>query len=140
MCYSPAGASGPAPRMQSGQRQANSTINEVENAKSDFEKTIELNPEFAHAYYSRGLCNFDLDEVDAGVRDFETAGKLKFDFSELQTLYKKLGAYQGPVDGTFNTEFRTVVWHLGDRRSFRSKLVRFWWRLRYIFFSGWRYV
>lgn len=108
----------------------------MDNAISDFGNAIELNHEFAHAYYRRGLCNFDLDDVDAGVRDFESAGKLKFDFSELQTRYQKFGAYQGPVDGKFNTEFRTVVSHLSDRNSFRSKLVRFWWRLRYTFFPG----
>ena len=42
----------------------------------DFGKAIELNPEFAEAYYNRGLTHIFLGQTKAGLADLSKAGEL----------------------------------------------------------------
>ena len=49
---------------------------DVERAKQDYTKAIELNPLFAESYFNRGLLYYSEGKVKEGTRDLSRAGEL----------------------------------------------------------------
>ena len=45
-------------------------------AINDFSKAIELEPDFAEAYFNRGLTRIFLDDMEGGSLDLSKAGEL----------------------------------------------------------------
>ena len=44
----------------------------------DYNKAIEINPEFVEAYYSRGLAKIGLGQKESGCLDLSKAGELGY--------------------------------------------------------------
>ena len=42
----------------------------------DYNKAIELNPDFADAYYNRGIAKYDLGDKNGSCLDWSKAGEL----------------------------------------------------------------
>ncbi|MCA9891205.1 MAG: tetratricopeptide repeat protein, partial [Anaerolineae bacterium] len=52
-------------------------LKQYEQAIADYDKAIQLEPQYASAYYNRGLAYYMLNEYDLAIADYEAA--LKFD-------------------------------------------------------------
>ena len=48
----------------------------ITEAIRDYDKTIKLSPDFARAYYNRGLLYIQLNQKEKGCLDFSKAGEL----------------------------------------------------------------
>ena len=46
------------------------------NAVKDYSKAIELEPDFAEAYFNRGLTRIYLEDLEGGAMDLSRAGEL----------------------------------------------------------------
>jgi len=55
----------------------------IESAVTDFSKIIELNPEYARAYYERGLCYSELRVKNREIEDYTRAIELNFRTQEV---------------------------------------------------------
>ena len=51
-------------------------MGEYKSAIEDLNRAIELEPEFAEAYFNRGLTKIFLDDVEGGAMDLSKAGEL----------------------------------------------------------------
>lgn len=51
-------------------------LEDYRGAIVDFNKTIQINPDFADAYLDRGGCKMLLGEKESGCLDFSKAGEL----------------------------------------------------------------
>ena len=58
------------------------SVVDYEVVMSDLNKTIELAPDFAYAYYNRGRLYFDLKDYSAALADYTKAINLYGDFAE----------------------------------------------------------
>ena len=63
---------------------------EHEDAKIEFTKAINQDPDFAEAYYNRGITNMELEEFDNAIKDFTDAIRLRPDYAE--SYYLRGGA------------------------------------------------
>ena len=51
-------------------------LGEYKSAIEDLNRAIELEPEFAEAYFNRGLTKIFMDDIDGGALDLSRAGEL----------------------------------------------------------------
>jgi len=76
-------------------------LNEYEQAIKDFNKVIELNPNYAEAYYGRGYAYAELNEYERAIEDYSNAIKLNPKFAEAYNnrglAYVKLNEYERAI-------------------------------------------
>ncbi len=58
---------------------------------ADFSKAIDLNPQSALAYDSRGVCHLNLQQFEEAVKDFTTAIDINPERAERARLYQLRG-------------------------------------------------
>lgn len=63
-------------------------LRQPKKAVDDFDRSIELDPDYAEHYYYRGLCKIELNEHDKAIEDFFKAIDQK---SENPGIYNGLG-------------------------------------------------
>ncbi len=63
----------------------NAALGNTEEALADYDKAIELDPEYPSAYYSRGNLRRKLRDFDGAVEDYSRAIELKDDHAEALT-------------------------------------------------------
>ena len=51
-------------------------LEDYRGAIDDFNKTIDINPNYGNAYYYRGLAKIDLNQTNNGCVDLSKAGEL----------------------------------------------------------------
>jgi tetratricopeptide (TPR) repeat protein len=59
-------------------------------AISDYNEAITRNPEFAEAYYNRGLTNLSIGDTEKGIADLSRAGELGL--ADAYSIIKKMTA------------------------------------------------
>lgn len=65
--------------------------NDYDKAKEYYDKAIELNPEFAKAYYNRGIAYGELKDYDKAIEDNSKA--IEFDPKDVSAYYNRGNAY-----------------------------------------------
>jgi len=63
-----------------GLKKTNEKKKKMEEAVLESGKAIILNPEFAAAYYNRGVVKYSLNNLDEAISDFDRANKLDPEF------------------------------------------------------------
>ena len=53
-------------------------LEDYRGAIQDYNKAIELDPEFKDAYNNRGFCKYQLGDIDGACLDFSKAGELGY--------------------------------------------------------------
>jgi tetratricopeptide (TPR) repeat protein len=68
----------------------------------DYTKAIELNPQYADAYYNRGVAHDDLGEYQKAIEDYTKAIELNPQYADAYSdrgyVYNKIGKYWKAVD------------------------------------------
>ena len=76
-------------------------LNEYEQAIKDFNKVIELNPNYAEAYYGRGYAYAELNQPERAIEDYSNAIKLNPKLAEAYNnrglAYVKLNEYERAI-------------------------------------------
>lgn len=79
-----------------------SDLKQHQRAIQAYNKAIELNPEYADAFYKRGLSYLDLERHQQSIQDFDQAVKLKPDFALAYAYrgnaYRSLKLYDQAVE------------------------------------------
>ena len=77
-------------------------LNRYEKAFKDYEKAIELNPNFAVAYNNRGLTYAKLNQHEIAIEDYNKAIELNPDYAEAYNnrgnAYAKLNQSEGAIE------------------------------------------
>jgi tetratricopeptide (TPR) repeat protein len=54
---------------------------QMDEAMTDFERAIELDPGYVRAYYQRGIASYQINKIDDAIGDFKTAIKLEGNYA-----------------------------------------------------------
>ena len=109
------------------------TKNEQERyleAISDYDKAIELKPDFAQAYYNRGVAKRRLNSVDAveaAIKDFNRVISLKGDSSEVYYNRGRSKSSLGDVKGAEQDFKKALTFAQARHESLKEKIE---WRLQ----------
>jgi len=60
-------------------------------AISDFNKAIEINPNYLEAFYNRGLCKQLLEDYDQAIIDFNKAIEINPNYERIHYIYNNRG-------------------------------------------------
>jgi Flp pilus assembly protein TadD len=77
------------------------SLNEFQQAITDYDQAIEINPKNAKAFYNRGIAYSDLGEFQQAITDYDQAIQLNPKFAEAfynrGNAYRKLGEYKKAI-------------------------------------------
>ena len=70
-------------------------LHDYEGAISDYDKAIEINPEYAIAYFNRGVTRYHLDDFEGAVSDYTQSISINVDdadgYLNRGLIYFKIG-------------------------------------------------
>jgi len=91
----------PSPYIYYYRGNANYWVKNIQRAIQDYDKSIQINPQFAEAYFNRGATYSDLGDYQSAIQDFDKVIQINPQDAEAYynrgTTYANLGDYQRAI-------------------------------------------